>query len=48
MDSDLELHLAIATYLATYADLANTSTRSYYASLDDGSEERELFLEFLR
>ena len=32
VDSDLELHLAIAVYFCTYAD-GNVSTRQYYDGL---------------
>ena len=44
MDSDLELHLAIAIYLATYADL-NNSTRNFFDSLE--GEAKSPFFEFL-
>ena len=44
VDSDLELHLAIATYLATYVE-SNESIKSYFNSLQ--GESRKIFFDFV-
>ena len=45
VDSNLELHLAIAIYLATYTDF-NDSTRNFFGSLE--GDAKSLFFEFLQ
>ena len=46
-DENLELHLAVAIYLATYAD-GNESTKQLFEGLKDEPEHASLFWEFLQ